>query len=147
MRKYLIDTNLYIQAFRSSQAATDLKQFYTHSSPSIFLSSVVLHELLVGALNPKKLDEIQEEIAKPFRKTQRIITPSQEAWEAAGAAIAELGWRRKIDRTTVPKSFIHDTLIAASCRGSGVILVTDNRDDFTLLQSVLRFEFVAPWPS
>ena len=51
MRKYVLDTNLYVnvRAFRSEEGAAELERYYADFTPNTYLSSIVLHELLVGA--------------------------------------------------------------------------------------------------
>ncbi|MFW6201311.1 MAG: hypothetical protein ACOC8B_01920 [Gemmatimonadota bacterium] len=52
----------------------------------------------------------------------------------------------KVEIRRVPKSFVHDVLLALSCRESGVVLVTGNGGDFERIQRYVPFEFVPPWP-
>lgn len=145
--RYLIDTNLYIQAFRSAGPAAELRRFYAAYTPACHLSAVVLHELLVGATGTEQVRAIQDRIAKPFRRTARVVTPSASAWRSAAGTIAQLAREEGLDRRTLPRSFLNDTLIAASCREEGLTLVTDNARDFQRLQRLIDFEFAAPWPS
>ncbi len=37
-------------------------------------------------------------------------------------------------------------LIAASAREIGAIVVTENRDDFAILSTVIDIKYVDPWP-
>ena len=73
MKKYILDTNLYIRAFRSQDAAAALERFSASFTPCRYLSSVVLHELLVGANTPAKTPQIERQIerqiAAPFKRT------------------------------------------------------------------------------
>lgn len=147
MRKYVLDTNLYVRAFRSEQAAGELEHFYTAWTPQSYLSSIVLHELLVGTTTSAKADEVREEIAGPFKRVGRIITPSHAAWEAAGEALAEMAREEKVELRRVPKSLVHDFLLAASCRELGVVIVTDNTSDFERIGRYIDVTFSAPWPS
>jgi predicted nucleic acid-binding protein len=80
VKKYVLDTNVYIDAIRSTDAADELHGFYSIFLPITYLSSVVLHELLVGASSPAKSREIKQAFASPFERTRRIITPSLDAW-------------------------------------------------------------------
>ena len=145
--KYVLDTNLYVRAFRSEAGAEELKVFYTRFAPVTYLSSVVVHELLVGANTPARARAIRENVVAPLRRTRRIITPSHAAWESSGEAIARMVRKRKRDLRTVPKSLIHDYLLAASCREVGATLVTENVADFEEIQQYVKVEYRAPWPS
>ncbi len=146
MRKFAVDTNLYVRAARNQADAEPLKRFYGAFVPKLHLCSVVLHELLVGAQNGEMARRIHEKIARPFDRTGRIFTPSHRSWIAAGESLAKLAAAGYVDRSALPRSFINDVLLAACCREAGVTLVTDNTRDFERIKSVLPFDFVAPWP-
>jgi predicted nucleic acid-binding protein len=145
--KYAIDTNLYIRALRDEEAAAGLERFLSEHAPRSYLHSVVLHELLVGAATARGVATIENEIARPLERRRRLVTPSHRSWQDAGAALAQLASAKKLELQSVPRSFVHDALIAASCGEAGVTLVTENGRDFSRLRTVLRFEFVAPWPT
>jgi len=145
--KYVLDTNLYVQAFRSETAAEQLSHYYSSFTPATYLSSVVLHELLVGATSPSKSHDILQSIALPFQRTGRVITPSAQAWQVAGEAIAQMARREKRDLRSIPKSLVNDFLLAASCRESGAMLVTENLKDFALIKRYVKLSFEEPWPA
>ena len=145
--KYVLDTNLYVRAFRSEAAADELKSFYVAFAPVTYLSSVVVHELLVGANTSAKVRAVREKIAAPLRRTRRIITPSHAAWDMAGEGIARMVRKTKRDLRTVPKSLIDDYLLAALCREVGATLVTENVADFAEIREHIRVEYQAPWPN
>jgi predicted nucleic acid-binding protein len=146
LKKYALDTNIYIRAIRDAGAAAELQSFYSTFSPGTYLSSVVLHELLVGAMSVAKAREIREAVAEPFRRTRRVFTPSADAWEMAADAIAAMARREKRELRSLPKSLINDYLIAASCRESGAVLVTHNAADFEAIRRYIKVQFTAPWP-
>lgn len=146
MRKFAVDTNLYVRAARNTADAEPLKRFYGAFIPHLHLCSVVLHELLVGAQGDVMVRRIHQEIARPFDRTGRIFTPSHQSWVAAGEGLARLAAAGYVDRTALPRSFINDVLLAACCREAGVTLVTDNVRDFERIKTVLPFDFVPPWP-
>ena len=143
--KLALDTNLYVRAFRDLGAAAELEGFHESHAPHLYLCSVVLHEMEVGGASPLAARWMAR-TARPFTATRRVVTPSHAAWRDAGSAINRLALAHRIDRRTVSRSLVNDFLIAATCRESGVTLVTDNTRDFTTIQSVLPFDFVAPWP-
>lgn len=144
--KYALDTNLYIRAIRDRDAGAELQSFYSTHAPATYLSSVVLHELLVGATSPAKSREIRTAVAEPFRRTRRVFTPSAEAWETAADAIAAMARREKRELRTMPKSLVNDYLLAASCAERGVILVTHNVADFETIARFIKVKFAEPWP-
>lgn len=147
MRKYALDTHLYVRAFRERAAAEALERFYVSFAPVAYLSSVVLHELLAGAATAAKMKQIHEHMARPFGRSGRIVTPSHGAWEASGAALARLAREEGLEVRRVPKSFVHDLILAASCREAGVTLITENTRDFARIARVIPLRFVAPWPT
>ena len=146
MKKYAIDTNLYNDAFRRTDAADELKTFYATFAPGTYLSSVVLHELLVGTTSAARARDVQQQIAGPFRRTRRVLTPSAEAWALAGESIAAMARRDKREIRTLPKSLVNDFLLAASCRESGVILITRNLADFESINRFIKVQVTEPWP-
>jgi predicted nucleic acid-binding protein len=146
VRKFALDTNLYVRSIRNPADAGDLGRFYSAFAPSLYLSSIVLHELLIGADGELKVKQIHRDIAGPFDRTGRIFAPSHRSWVAAGEALAKLASTGDLDRRALPRSFINDVLLAASCREAGITLVTDNGRDFMRIARVLPCEFVEPWP-
>ncbi len=146
MKKYVLDTNLYVRAFRNQAAAEELKQFFATFAPNTYLSSVVLHELLVGANTPAKANEIEDTIGRPLIRVGRVITPSHTAWETAGKAIAAMAKKERRDLRSVPKSLVHDYLLAVSCREAGATVITDNAADFKSIRKYVPVSFEEPWP-
>lgn len=146
MKKFVLDTNLYVYAFRSTDHAEALKAYFASYTPSTYLSSVVLHELLVGSNTPRKVREIHELIAQPLVRTGRLITPSHGAWQTSGEAIGRMAAKERRDLRSIAKSLVNDYLLAASCREAGATLITNNVSDFEGIVRYLKFEFQAPWP-
>lgn len=146
MKKYVLDTNLYVKAFRSQEGAKELERYFAEFTPNTYLSSVVFHELLVGASTPSKARQIREDLLGPLTRAGRLITPSHSAWDQAGSSIAAMARQESRELRSVPKSLVNDFLLAASCRESGATLVTDNTADFKLIRKYLKHEHVAPWP-
>lgn len=142
----MLDTNLYVRAFRSQDGAKELERYFAEFTPNTYLSSIVLHELLVGASTTSKARQIREDLLGPLARAGRVITPSHSAWDQAGSAIATMARHETRELRSVPKSLVNDFLLAASCRESGATLVTDNTADFKLIRKYLRHDHVAPWP-
>jgi predicted nucleic acid-binding protein len=145
--RYVLDTNLYVRAFRNAADAAELERFYSSFAPGVYLSSVVMHEVLAGARGDERRREVEKELVRPFRRTRRVVTPSHGAWRISGEALGRLAEEEGLDLRRVPKSFVNDVLLAASCREAGMVLVTDNASDFRRIGSVIDLEFVEPWPS
>lgn len=142
----MLDTNLYVRAFRSAVGARELQTFYEAFTPATYLSSVVLHELLVGANTVEKERSIRNLLAMPLQRARRVITPTHAAWQSSAEAIAKMSRSERRDLRSMPKSLVLDYLLAASCREAGATLITDNVNDFVEIQKSIKFDFEPPWP-
>lgn len=144
-RKYALDANLYIRAFRDAGANAELQLFHTMFAPFEYLPAVVAQELRAGA-RATDAAKLQRNLFDPFERRGRVLTPSYEAWKQAGAVLSTLVARRSIDWRAVTRSFANDVLLAMTCREAGVTLVTENWRDFERIARVRAFRYVAPWP-
>ena len=146
MTKFVLDTNLYIEAARDREKSEELESFISTFMPFIHLHAVVVQELLSGASSMKALGEIERSLVAPFEKRGRLIIPSWRAWKRSGQMVAELVVRKTPSARSFTRSFLNDALIAASVREEGAVLITHNIDDFKLLATVESHRFLAPWP-
>lgn len=146
-RKYTVDTDLWIAAFRDPAANAALRLFHTAFAPFEYLTAVVAHELRSGARTPAAVQALATGVLEPFGRRGRVLTPSHAAWLAAGEVLARLAAREGLELARVPRRFVNDVLLAATCREAGVVLVTANERDFARIQRVLPFDFVGPWPT
>jgi predicted nucleic acid-binding protein len=109
------------------------------------LSAVVILELRAGARTPAQAKLLEREVVQRFTRANRVFTPSADAFSAAGKLLASLATREGWTADAHP-SLVHDALLAASCRESGVTLITRDRD-FGRFKNLLRgWRFVTPWP-
>ena len=145
-RKYTLDANLYIRAFRDPAANAELRLFHTAFAPFEYLSAVVVQELRAGARGAGAAEKLERDLFAPFERSGRVITPSYAAWRRSGVVLAALGAREGLDVGRVSNGFANDVLLAVTCREAGVTLVTANRRDFERIARVAPFEFVDPWP-
>jgi predicted nucleic acid-binding protein len=146
-RKFVLDTNLFIQAFRDAQANASLQRFHELFAPFEYLSAVVAQELRAGARTPYDRRLLERHVLSPYRRRGRLVTPSAAAWEDSGDALAELVRREGLDLRRLSKAFGNDVLLAISCCEAGIVLVTDNERDFERIARVVAFERVRPWPA
>jgi predicted nucleic acid-binding protein len=146
-RKFLLDTNLFIQGFRDPRANTSLQRFHQVFAPFEYLSAIVAQELRAGAQSHNDRRLLDRHILDLFRRRGRLVTPSAHAWEDSGDVLAELGRREGLDLRRLSKAFGNDVLLALSCREAGIVLVTDNERDFARIARVVPFDFVKPWPA
>jgi predicted nucleic acid-binding protein len=146
VKKYALDTNVYIKAARDEGFGNELTQFVGSFLPQIYLHAIVVQELTRGAINASARKRLDQEIIQPFEKRGRIVVPRYSAWKRSGEVIAELVDRKKLSAGGVPQSLINDTLLAVSCREDGITLITMNSGDFDRVALVERVGFEGPWP-
>jgi predicted nucleic acid-binding protein len=145
-RKYTLDTQLFIRAFRDPDANAALETFHSVFAPFEYLTAVVVQELRAGA-TPKQAGRLEAHVFAPFERRGRVLTPSYGAWKEAGVVLARLVDAEGLELRTVSRGFVNDVLLAVTCREAGVTLVTENTRDFARIARGLEFEFVSPWPT
>ena len=141
--RLVLDTHIYVDALRSDAGAETLGRL-EEIGRFVWLNAVVAHELMIGVHRMRGRGR-EEAVIRPFIDRGRILTPSFDAWQRSGQAIAALHARGRIDERRVPKSFANDLLIAASCAEESVTLVTRNARDFALIAEEIPFQFIPPW--
>ena len=146
MKKYVLDTNIYVTAARNSSFGAELIRFAGSFLPQLYLHAVVIQELMRGAITTRARKQLDREVVQPFEKRGRILTPGYAAWKRSGEIIADLVDRRVITAGGVAASFMNNVLLAASCREHGASVITLNQTDFKRIGSVERVDFVGPWP-
>jgi predicted nucleic acid-binding protein len=135
--KYLLDTNVYLEAVRSEEKKTQFRRTFFPLLPATFLSSVVAYELYVNARNHSTRNLIGEFI-RPMERTGRVVTPTFEDWVEASTVVDAIeekdrGWRSKLP------ALLNDILIALCARRIGATLLTYNEDDFQLIHRHKEF--------
>jgi predicted nucleic acid-binding protein len=146
LKRYVLDTNLFIDAARDRGKAEELSAFTSAFLPQVHLHSIVVQELLAGATNSEWRRDIERGLVGPFERRGRILTPSYRAWKRSGEVVAELVEAKRLSVTGIRRSFLNDVLLAASCREEGFTLVTGNVKDFAMIAEVEPVRFVPPWP-
>ena len=144
-RKYVLDSNCFIDAARNPIAGAAFESFCAQASPGLFLSAVVAAELRAGA--GRSRSRLERVVLAPYVRRGRVIAPSARSWEALGATLASLSARHGLVLADVSRSFVFDILIAHSCREAGATLVSANTRDMRRIARVFTFDFVAPYPS
>jgi len=144
--KYALDTNIFIDGFRSEEAQVDILRFLTRALPFTYLSAVVMQELAAGARTTQSARDLQQGVFEPFERRGRVFAPSNAAFVESGRVIATVaareGWQLFEDNT----SLLNDALIAVSCREQGITLITRDADFKRLSPLVKDFHYAAPWP-
>jgi predicted nucleic acid-binding protein len=143
--KYALDTNIFIDAFRSELALSEVFAYLDRALPFIYLSAVVMQELAAGARTDDAARGLQDGVFQPFERRRRVFAPSTSAFARSGrmlaAVAAEEGWQ--LDEKP---SLLNDALIAASCQEHGITLITKDADFARLAPFVRGFRYAAPWP-
>jgi predicted nucleic acid-binding protein len=145
-RKYVLDTQLFINAFRDPVANEALQRFHQAFAPFEYLSVVVAQELRAGVRQPRDGKALERNVLRVFERASRTITPSATAWHRSGDLLAKMAKQQGLEVARVSKAFANDVLLALSCREAGCVLVTDNERDFSRIRRFVPFDFVKPWP-
>ena len=145
--KYTLDTNIFIDGFRTEEAQAEVLAFLSRALPFTYLSAVVMQELAAGARTSDAARDVRRGVFDPFQRRRRVFAPSGAAFAESGLVLAALaareGWRLFDEKP----SLLNDALIAASCREQGITLITKDRDFTRLAPFVKGFRHAAPWPA
>jgi len=145
-RKYVLDTQLFINAFRDPGANDVLQRFHRAFAPFEHLSLVVAQELRAGVKRHQDRRALERHVLNVFERAGRTFTPSANAWNRSGDLLSEMARMEGLEIGRLSKSFANDVLLALSCRETGCVLVTDNDRDFARIRRYVQFDFVKPWP-
>lgn len=138
MAGILFDTSVYITALRNGDPSI-LQARQGHStttgeSAPLWLSAVVLAELLVGAREQRDQQPLLE-MERQFLRLKRIVVPDQRDWRLAGQVLAEIGKRYGYEEVGQVRLF-NDALLAMSAARHGFLIRTCNGRDFRLLAAL-----------
>ena len=145
--KYALDTNIFIDGFRSEEAQAEVFAFLNRALPFTFLSAVVMQELAAGARTIRAARDVQQGVFEPFGRRRRVFAPSSAACEESGRVIATVAAREGWQLLDDNPSLLNDALIAVSCREQGITLITRDGDFKRLSPLVRGFHYAAPWPA
>lgn len=146
-RKFVLDTNCFVDASRTDDEAAALAEFCARTAPGLYLSTVVAAELRAGAGSARDRRRLERQVLSPYLRRERVLNPSPAAWEALGTTLAALVEQDGLVLREVRRSFVFDILIARSCREIGATLVSRNSADLSRIAKLFPFDFVAPYPS
>ena len=144
--KFVLDTNVFVDAFRDETFAEALTAFLEQALPTTFLSAVVVQELAAGARTREQVRALELSVFRPFERRGRVFAPSALAFRTSGRLLAELAAREGWGAIHANPSLANDALLAASCREHGFTLVTSDGDFDRFLPSLGRWRHVKPWP-
>jgi predicted nucleic acid-binding protein len=146
-QKYVLDTNLYINAIRHPAEGAALDVFLERNAPFIYMSAVVMQELRAGAITDASARALDRGIFRVFERRGRIVGPSVLAFKECGRILAALFRRDGIAFKERPRSLVNDLLIALTCRENGITLLTNDGDFKTIRHSMRGFVYLPPWPA
>lgn len=146
-RKFVLDTNCFVDASRSQAEASAFSDFCARAAPGLYLSAVVAAELRAGAANARDRRILERQVLAPYVRRGRLLTPSAAAWDALGTTLATLVEEDGLVLRDVRRSFVFDILLARSCRDIGATLVSRNFADLSRIANVFSFDFIAPYPA
>ncbi len=146
-RKFLLDTNCFVDAARGPEAGAAFAAFCAQAAPGLYLSAIVAAELRAGARPARVRQLLEEQVLGPYVRRGRVVVPSAAAWDALGTTLAVLRENEGLDLREIRRSFIFDVLLAYSARELGAILVSRNTRDLSRIARVFSFKFAAPYPA
>lgn len=147
MARFVLDTNVYIEAIRDEEARRALAAWQRRMAPSLYQHAAVISEILVGAKDEATFDRWHERWIAPAERVMRVITPTYGAWRRATRIVVRLVEDGHVNIGGISTSFFNDCLIAASAREHGYTVVTHNLGDFAIIARIEpQLAFVAPLP-
>ncbi len=129
-RKVVIDTSIYIEIFNRDQYADQINWLKNIT----YLAYPVFHELLIGAKSKPEVKSLQE-WGETFSDLKRIIIPTETTLFQIGLVCQKLRSTGKLD-PVFPKHY-NDITIALLARQIGATVLTLNKNDFKVIQSVV----------
>jgi predicted nucleic acid-binding protein len=139
----VFDSSVFIAAYRQRQPALLDPSLY--GGGPLYLSSVVAHELYVGAATRARRRET-DRLWRRFEGVERLIVPTGADWREAGLVLSLIGERYGYNKVGQGK-LTNDVLLALSARRRGLTVVTMNARDFALLSQHRPFRFVIADPN
>lgn len=130
--KYVLDTNVYLQAVRSEEQRERFRTTFLPLLPATFLAAVVAYELAVDAAD-RRTRSLVEDFVRPLERSGRILTPTFEDWLDAARIVTTIYERDRSWRSKLP-ALLNDVLIALCARRIGATLLTYNVADFRLIR-------------
>lgn len=82
-----------------------MERFDAEALPFIYLSAVVVREVLSGATTARKREDVERTLVGPFLRRGRILTPSFGAWREAGRVLGDLFARSAIPSLSMSDPF------------------------------------------
>lgn len=143
MQGILFESSIYIDAFRRGDptvlAARRAARAGQKETQPLWLSAVVLEELLVGATNPK-VQKLLLKFEHDFINVNRLLVPTRTDWITAGQVLCAVGRKYGFDDVKGAR-MTNDALIAMSAASMGFCVVTKNGKDFARIAEFRPFDW------
>ena len=104
-RKYVLDSQLFINAFRDADANEALQLFHRVFAPFEHLSVIVAQELRAG-VRAHDRKALERHVLKVYERANRTITPSADAWHRSGNLLADMARKEGLEIARVSKAFV-----------------------------------------
>jgi predicted nucleic acid-binding protein len=114
-RKFVLDSNLYVDAIRDPVKEAALDAFLEVSAPVTFMSAVVIQELRAGAVTDAAARALDRGIFAAFERRGRVLAPSVKVFKDCGRILAALFREEGVAFRERPRSLVNDILIAGTC--------------------------------
>jgi predicted nucleic acid-binding protein len=137
--KVVLDTNVLIGFFRNPGHREEFEA--RTSRPLLFMSSVVLLELLAGCRTQRE-ERALASFMKPFESARRVITPDHACFREAGRVLAGMG--RDGIGAEHRRRVLNDVLIAVTASRAGMVVVTYDKGDFSMIEKHTPVRWMAP---
>lgn len=139
----LFYTSVYISALRRGDVSILSSRRAARRGEALdrplWLSAVVLEELLVGA-SDRKMKKLLAHLEKDFERAGRLLVPIQSDWTMSGQVLALIG--EKYGYEVVGRArMTNDALIAMSASHNGITVQTMNDDDYRKIAEFRPFEW------
>jgi predicted nucleic acid-binding protein len=139
----IFDTSVYFTALRRGDQLVLRSRRATRGAETntlpLWLSAVVLEELLVGA-SDRKARQALRRLEREFDSINRLLVPNVTDWSVTGTVLNQFGARFGFE--TVGRSRLtNDALIAMSAARHGLTIQTTNVRDFGKLAEIRRFQW------
>jgi predicted nucleic acid-binding protein len=144
---YSLDTNVFIDGFRTEAAQDEVLAFLNRALPFTYLSAVVMQELCAGARSATVVRDLERGVFDPFERRRRVFAPSSAAFAKSGRVLAALAASEGWQSFDEEPSLLNDALIAASCRERGITLITRDGGFKRLAPFIKGFRYAVPWPT
>jgi predicted nucleic acid-binding protein len=146
-RKYVLDTQIFIDAFRDPTANEALQRFHRAFAPFEYLSVVVAQELRAGMRRERDRKTLERNVLSVFERSGRAFAPSASAWHRSGDLLSNMARKEGLEIARVSKSFANDVLLALSCREADCVLVTGMTGISSVSVGTCRSTMCSPGPT